>query len=435
MNVYASVALSGDGYMDDRSPRRLILSTPADWREVMRLRAWADAILVGAETVRRDDPSLTVRDEALRRERLAANRPADPAKVTLSRSLRLAPASNFFTAGSGARIVFTDNAAASPLETAAEIVRIPDLSAARILTELEKRGFERLLVEGGPRTLGLFFAEGLVDTLRMAVNPAVRVGDPHAPRFEPPFDPARFPQQRRRLEGMEVTTYTLHPDRTEEDLHYLRQAIALSRRCTPCATSYRVGAVIVTRSGDRFTGYTHETSPTHHAEQEAILKATAAGADLHGASIYSSMEPCSTRSSEPESCSELILRHGFSRTVFALYEPSCFVCCEGAVRLRKGGVEGSIFVIWVDPPSQHHKYKRYEKSHAGYARPDGRHAASRTGTGADAVAGRGTRNDAFGQSGHSGRRVQPPRRTTGAPRCHRSAYAADRHHGQLRLSG
>ena len=141
----------------------------------------------------------------------------------------------------------------------------------------------------------------------------------------------------------EVTTYTLHPDRTEEDLHYLRQAIALSRRCTPCATSYRVGAVIVTRSGDRFTGYTHETSPTHHAEQEAILKATAAGADLHGASIYSSMEPCSTRSSEPESCSELILRHGFSRTVFALYEPSCFVCCEGAVRLRKGDVEVRVY--------------------------------------------------------------------------------------------
>ena len=170
MNVYASVALSGDGYMDDRSPRRLILSTPADWRDVMRLRAWADAILVGAETVRRDDPSLTVRDEAFRRERLAANRPADPAKVTLSRSLRLAPASNFFTAGSGARIVFTDNAAASPLETAAEIVRIPDLSAARILTELEKRGFERLLVEGGPRTLGLFFAEGLVDTPRSSAD-------------------------------------------------------------------------------------------------------------------------------------------------------------------------------------------------------------------------------------------------------------------------
>ena len=167
-----------------------------------------------------------------------------------------------------------------------------------------------------------------------------RVGGGAEFRFTPPQG---TPQTRENLGGMEVTTYTLHPDRTEEDLHYLRQAIALSRRCTPCATSYRVGAVIVTRSGDRFTGYTHETSPTHHAEQEAILKATAAGADLHGASIYSSMEPCSTRSSEPESCSELILRHGFSRTVFALYEPSCFVCCEGAVRLRKGGVEVRVY--------------------------------------------------------------------------------------------
>ena len=137
----------------------------------------------------------------------------------------------------------------------------------------------------------------------------------------------------------EVTTYTLHPDRTEEDLHYLRQAIALSRRCTPCATSYRVGAVIVTRSGDRFTGYTHETSPTHHAEQEAILKATAAGADLHGASIYSSMEPCSRRASEPESCTQLIIRHGFARAAFALYEPDCFVCCRGALTLREAGVD------------------------------------------------------------------------------------------------
>lgn len=348
MNVYASIALSGDGYMDDRSPRRLILSTPADWCEVMRLRAWADAILVGAETVRRDNPSLTVRDAALHCDRLLAGRPADPAKVTLSRSLRLDPASNFFAAGSGARIVFTDSAAASPLETAAEIVRCPDLSAARIITELEKRGIGRLLVEGGPHTLGLFLAEGLVDTLRTAVNPAVRVGDPLAPRFVLPFDPSRFAQEHRQLEGMEVTTYTLHPDRTEEDLHHLRQAVSLSRRCTPCATSYCVGAVIVTRSGDCFTGYTHETSPTHHAEQEAILKAAAAGADLRGASIYSSMEPCSTRSSEPESCSELILRHGFSRTVFALYEPSCFVCCQGAVRLRENGVEVRVYPQLAD---------------------------------------------------------------------------------------
>lgn len=343
MRIYASVALSGDGYMDDRSPRRLILSTPADWREVMALRAASDAILVGAQTVRRDNPSLTLRDEALRRKRLAAGKPADPVKVTLSRSLRLDPVSNFFTAGDAPRIVFTDSDAPTPLEAVAEVVRCSDLSAARVVTELEKRGIERLLVEGGAHTLGIFLDSGLIDTLRVAVNPAVQVGDTCAPRFEPGCDLSAHPHECRQLEGMEVTTYTLHPDRTEEDLRYLRLAIDLSRRCTPCATSYCVGAVIVTLSGDLFTGYTHETSPTRHAEQEAILKAQNAGADLHGATIYSSMEPCSTRRSEPESCSELILRHGFSRTVFALYEPSVFVCCQGAVRLRNGGVEVRVY--------------------------------------------------------------------------------------------
>lgn len=89
----------------------------------------------------------------------------------------------------------------------------------------------------------------------------------------------------------------------------------------PSRTSYCVGAVVALPDGRSFTGYTHETSPTHHAEQEAIRKALDAGAELRGAAIYSSMEPCSQRKSEPESCTQLILRHGFARVVFALYEP------------------------------------------------------------------------------------------------------------------
>lgn len=60
MKVTVSTAVSADGYLDDRSPDRLILSTPEDWAEVHRLRAACDAILVGAETIRRDNPSLLV---------------------------------------------------------------------------------------------------------------------------------------------------------------------------------------------------------------------------------------------------------------------------------------------------------------------------------------------------------------------------------------
>ena len=53
MNIYASAAVTADGYMDDASPERLIISTPEDFMEVQRLRAACDAILVGAETLRR----------------------------------------------------------------------------------------------------------------------------------------------------------------------------------------------------------------------------------------------------------------------------------------------------------------------------------------------------------------------------------------------
>ena len=65
MIVQASVAVSVDGYIDDLSDRRLVLSHAADWEEVRSLRAESDAILVGAETIRRDNPALVTRDERL----------------------------------------------------------------------------------------------------------------------------------------------------------------------------------------------------------------------------------------------------------------------------------------------------------------------------------------------------------------------------------
>ena len=159
-------------------------------------------------------------------------------------------------------------------------------------------------------------------------------------RFEPPQGAACTVEH---LGGMEVTTCLLHPDTAAEDLRRLDEAVREGFRCTPCASCYRVGAVIVLPDGRAFRGYTHETSPTHHAEQEAVRKALDAGADLRGAAIYSSMEPCSDRRSEPESCTQLILRYGFARVVFAAYEPSCFVCCRGARMLREAGVDVRVY--------------------------------------------------------------------------------------------
>ena len=64
MRVTLSFATTADGYLDDNTPERLILSTPGDWKAVLQLRAAHAAILVGAATLRRDNPALLLRDPA-----------------------------------------------------------------------------------------------------------------------------------------------------------------------------------------------------------------------------------------------------------------------------------------------------------------------------------------------------------------------------------
>lgn len=159
------------------------------------------------------------------------------------------------------------------------------ITAKYIVTELEKRGIERLMVEGGAEVLRMFLDEGMADTLRLAVNRGAVGGRGGASLDAAPLQ--SIPHTCEQVDGMEVTTYTLHPDTTGEDLRYLRMAVDEGRKCTPSPTSYCVGAVVATADGRIFAGYTHETSATHHAEQEAIAKALAAGAVLRGAAMYS----------------------------------------------------------------------------------------------------------------------------------------------------
>lgn len=122
MKLFASVATTADGYLDDASDRRLIISSPEDLREVQRLRAEYDAILVGAETVRRDDPSLTLRDAEARARRIARGLPPEPAKVTLTVSGDLDPRARFFTEGSGRKIVLSARPLPA-LESVAAVIR------------------------------------------------------------------------------------------------------------------------------------------------------------------------------------------------------------------------------------------------------------------------------------------------------------------------
>src|SRR5690242_6089257 len=89
--VLLSAAMSVDGHIDDGGPEPLVLSDAADLDRVDAVRAGVDAILVGATTLRRDDPRLLVRSEERRAARVAEGRAPDPLKVTLTGSGDLDP--------------------------------------------------------------------------------------------------------------------------------------------------------------------------------------------------------------------------------------------------------------------------------------------------------------------------------------------------------
>jgi len=320
MYVLISCAISLDGYLDDTSAERLVLSNAADFDRVDAERAKVDAILVGAGTVRNDNPRLSVRSPARRAAREAAGKPVTPLKVVLSN--RELPDDAAFRADGEALVTHG--------------------SVDEVLAVLEERGVERLMVEGGGGVLTEFLASGRVDELQLVIAPFF-VGDSAAPRY---VHDGRFPwtgDHRATLADVtRIGNVVLHRYLLSEsavDGHWLARTVELSRRCPPSTTAFSVGAVIVDAAGEEISwGFSRETDDTVHAEESALAKLADDDPRLANATIYSSMEPCSTRKSRPRSCTRLILDAGIPRVVFAYREPSTFVVGEGAEQLAAAGV-------------------------------------------------------------------------------------------------
>jgi 5-amino-6-(5-phosphoribosylamino)uracil reductase len=189
-----SCCMSLDGYLDDSSPRRLVLSNDADLDRVDELRARADAVLVGAGTVRADNPRLLVRSPERRARRVAEGRSATPLKVTLTALAKLDPEAAFFAVGDTEKLVYcsgdTVSAAHDALGDVATVVQCGQPGClGNVVEDLHARGVRRLLVEGGATVLSQLLAEGLADELQLAVAPFF-VGDSAAPRF---VDDGRYP--------------------------------------------------------------------------------------------------------------------------------------------------------------------------------------------------------------------------------------------------
>jgi 5-amino-6-(5-phosphoribosylamino)uracil reductase len=178
--------MSIDGYIGGPASR-LLLSNDADFDRVDAVRATCDAILVGAATVRIDDPRLLVRSEERRRDRAARGLPPSPSKVTVTRRVALEADARFFTTGEVEKLVYCPSPrlreARTRLGAVATVVdggQRVEMSA--VSCDLAERGVGRLMVEGGGEVHTQFLAENLADELQLVVSP-VFVGDSDAPRF------------------------------------------------------------------------------------------------------------------------------------------------------------------------------------------------------------------------------------------------------------
>jgi pyrimidine deaminase RibD-like protein len=130
------------------------------------------------------------------------------------------------------------------------------------------------------------------------------------------------------------------PGGTVTDLKWMAETIVLSWRSPPSQTAFSVGALIVDASGEVLSeGWSRPQDPHDHAEEAAILALGENWTAPPGSTLYSSMEPCSTRASRPRSCTQLILAAGITRVVFAWREPTLFVEGRGAELLAAAGVE------------------------------------------------------------------------------------------------
>jgi 5-amino-6-(5-phosphoribosylamino)uracil reductase len=193
--VLLSVAASVDGYIDDNTDQRLLLSNDEDFDRVDEVRSGVDAILVGANTIRRDNPRLLVRSQERRDRRLAAGRSESPIKVTITASGDLDPNAKFFTAGDVDKVVFAPSTAvAKTIEAVGGVSDVVDagdpVNLETVLTNLARRGVRRLMVEGGGTMHTQFLSAAFVDELHLVIAPFF-VGDNTAPRF---VGDALFPQ-------------------------------------------------------------------------------------------------------------------------------------------------------------------------------------------------------------------------------------------------
>jgi riboflavin-specific deaminase-like protein len=167
--VVGRLAQTLDGRIATLSGSSQWIGGRGDILHTHRLRALCHAVVVGAGTVRQDDPRLTTRDCA----------GPSPVRVVLDTDRRLGPGYGVFREGPPTLLLCAEDAPGPDRLGMAEVLRLPrdlahgGLMIPAILAALAARGLTRLFVEGGGVTVSRFLAAGCLDRLHVTVAPVL----------------------------------------------------------------------------------------------------------------------------------------------------------------------------------------------------------------------------------------------------------------------
>jgi riboflavin-specific deaminase-like protein len=164
--VIGRLAQTLDGRIATRNGASQWIGGRGDILHTHRLRALCDVVLVGAGTVRHDNPRLTTREVE----------GPHPVRVILDADRRLPASFGVFTDGAAPTLLVaaTDG---PPSHGQAEVLRIPrcpgGLDLPALLRALAARGLTRIFVEGGGHTVSAFLAAGCLDRLHVTIAPLI----------------------------------------------------------------------------------------------------------------------------------------------------------------------------------------------------------------------------------------------------------------------
>lgn len=178
--TFINVAMTADGKIDTRERRGAMISSPLDKQRVDKLRASADAIMVGGHTVLGDDPKLTVRSQSLQNERIKKGLLPHPTKVAIVTNATIRPDAQFLTAGPSRIIIFTTHKTAQKqldvLKKLGVEIFVHDgtqVDLQKALQTLYGLGIKRLLVEGGATLNFELIRQDLVDEIYTFIAPLI----------------------------------------------------------------------------------------------------------------------------------------------------------------------------------------------------------------------------------------------------------------------